>query len=88
MKLLQNWSPEALHLFLILLEKNFENFLEEVSGRLNVFIISKRQFSLSSKFYDRNQTLQAEAISNIVRIDWPDWLALYQFLKVINYICG
>ena len=31
--------------------------------------------------------LQAETISNIVRIDWPDWLALYQFLKVINYIC-
>jgi len=27
--------------------------------------------------------LQAETISNIVRIDWPDWLVLYQFLTVI-----
>jgi len=35
--------------------------------------ISKRQSSLSNKFYDRNRTLQAEAISDIVRIDWPDW---------------
>jgi len=60
--------------------------LEKVSGRSNVFIISKRQSSLSNKFYDRNQTLQAEVISDIVRIDWPDWLALYQFFIVINYI--
>ena len=62
--------------------------MEKVSGRSNVFIISKRQSSLSNKFYDRNQTLQAEVISDIVRIDWPDWLALYQFFIVINYISG
>jgi len=43
--------------------------LEKLSGRFNVFIISKRQSSLSNKFYNRNRTLQAEAISNIVRID-------------------
>jgi len=43
--------------------------------------------SLSNKFYDRNQTFQAEAISDIIRIDWPDWLVLYQFFIVINYIC-
>jgi len=52
-----------------LLEKSFENFLEKLSGRSNVLIISKRQSSLSNKFYDRNQTLQAEVITNIVRID-------------------
>jgi len=68
-KLLKNRSPVARHLFLILLEKSLENFLEELSERSNVFIISKRQFSLSNKFYDRNQTLQAEAVSIIVRID-------------------
>ena len=51
--------------------------MEKVSGRSNVFIISKRQSSLSNKFYDRSQTLQAEAIYYIVRIDWPDWLVLY-----------
>jgi len=55
-----------------LLEKSFEFFLEKASGRSNVFIISKCQSSLSNKFYDRNQTLQAEAISIIVRIDGPD----------------
>jgi len=43
--------------------------LEKLSGRSNVFIISKRQSSLSHKFYDRNQTLQEEAISDTVRID-------------------
>jgi len=69
-KLLQNRSPEASHLFLkFCLKKVLKIFLEEVSGRSNVFIISKRQSSLNKKFYDRNQTLQAEAISNIVRID-------------------
>jgi len=52
-----------------LLENSFENFLEKASGRSNVFIVSKCQFSLSNKFYDRNQTLQAEEISDIVRID-------------------
>jgi len=52
-----------------LLENSFENFLEKLSGRFNVFIISKRQSSLNHKFYDRNQTLQVEAVSNIVRID-------------------
>jgi len=70
-KLLQNWSPEASHLrfILIMLEKSFENFFEKLFGRSNVFIISKRQSSLSNKFCDRNQRLQAEAISDIVRID-------------------
>ena len=57
--------------------------MEKLSGRYNVFIISKRQSSFNNKFYDRNQTLQAEAISDIVRIDWPDWLVLYQFFIVI-----
>ena len=55
--------------FFYLLEISFENFLEKSSGRSNVFIISKYQSSLSNKFYDKNQTLQAEAISNTVRID-------------------
>jgi len=45
-----------------LLEKSFEYFFGKVSGRSNVFIISERQSSFSNKFYDRNQTLQAEAI--------------------------
>jgi len=61
--------------------------LKKLSGRSNVFIISKRHSSLSNKFYDRNQTLQAEAISNIVRIDWPDWLVVHQFFMVMSYIC-
>jgi len=52
-----------------LLEQSFENFLENLSGPTSVFIISKRQSSFSNKFYDRNQTLQAEAISDTVRID-------------------
>jgi len=52
-----------------LLEKSFEIFLEKLSERSNAFIIFKRQFSLSNKFYDRNQTLQAEAIYDTVRID-------------------
>jgi len=68
-KLLQNQSLEASHLFKYLLEISFENLLEKLSGRSNVFIISKRQSSPSNKFYDRNQRLQAEAISDIVRID-------------------
>jgi len=40
-QLLQNQSLEASHLFLniYLLEKSFENFLEKLSGRSNVFII-------------------------------------------------
>ena len=33
--------------------------MEKLSGRSNVFIISKRQSSLSNKFYHRKQTLQA-----------------------------
>jgi len=45
------------------------NIFEKLSGRFNVFIISKGQSSLSIKFYNRNQTLQAEAISDIARID-------------------
>jgi len=68
-------------------EKCRENFLEKLSGRSNAFIISKPQSSLSNKFYDRNETLQAEAIYDIVRIDGPDWLVLYLFFRVFNYIC-
>jgi len=68
-KLLPNQSLEASHLFFYLLENTFENFLEKASGRSNVFIISKWHTSLSNKFYGSNQTLQAEAISDIVRID-------------------
>jgi len=41
---------------------------EKTSGRSNVSIISKRQYSLNKKFYDRNHTF-AEAMSNIVGID-------------------
>jgi len=58
--------------------------LEKLSGRSNVVIISKRHSSLSNKFYDRNHTLRVEAVSSIVRIDWPDWLVLYQFFIAIN----
>jgi len=54
--------------------------LETLSGRSNVLIISERQSSVSNKFYGRNQTLQAEAISDVVRTDWPDWI--YQFVVV------
>jgi len=62
-KLLQNRSPEASHLLF------FEILLKKLSGRSKVFIIFKRQSSLSNKFYDRDQTLQAEAIPDVVRID-------------------
>jgi len=60
---LQNRSPEVSHLlcFEILLEK----ILEKISGRSNIFIISKRQYSLGNTFYDGNQTLKAEAILNM-----------------------
>ena len=61
--------------------------MEKLSGQSNVFIISNRQSSLSNKLYDRNEMVQAEAISDIVRIDWPNWLFLYHFFMVINYIC-
>jgi len=69
-KLLQNHWLESSHLlsFHICLQ-SFENLLERLSGRSNVFIISELQSSLSNKFYDRKQTLQVEAISDIVRID-------------------
>jgi len=63
--------------FNICLKKAYENFFEKLSGWSNVFIIFKRQSSSSNKIYNRNQTLQAEAISNNFRIDWPDWLVLY-----------
>jgi len=69
-----------------LLGNSFEIKKKKLSGPSNVFIISKRQSSLNNKSYDKNQTLQAEAISNIVRIDRPDWLALDQFFIVSNYI--
>jgi len=52
-----------------LLEKSVEDIFEKRFGRSNVFIISKRKSKLSNKFYDRNQTLQEEAIFDIVRID-------------------
>jgi len=70
-KLLQYRSPEASHLlfFEIVLETVLKIFLKKLSGRFNVFIISKRQSSLRNKFYDRNHRLHAEAISNIVGID-------------------
>jgi len=71
-KLLQNQSLEASHLLLfnICLKKFFFFFfLEKLSGRSNVFIISKHQSSLSNKFHDGKQTLQAEAIPDIVRIE-------------------
>jgi len=64
----------------------FENFLEKVSERSIVFITFKRQSSLSNKFYDRNQKLQAEAICDSIPVDWPEWLVLYQFFIVINLI--
>jgi len=51
------------------LKNSFEKCLEKLSGRSSVFIISKRQSSLSNKFYDRNQMLLAEAISDSVPID-------------------
>jgi len=53
-KLLQNRSPEASYfLFLKFCVKN-------VSGRSNVFIISKRQSSLSNKFYNRNERCRSD----------------------------
>jgi len=55
--------------FQYLLEKNSKNFLEKLFGQSNVSIISKCRSSLSNKFYDRNQTLQTEAISDFVSID-------------------
>ena len=46
------------------------------SSSLNASSISAINFTTESK------TLRAEAISNIVRVDWGDWLALYQFFMV------
>jgi len=87
-KLLQNKTLEGSHLlFSNIRFKQVLKFLEKNSGRSNVFIISTRQSSLSNKFCDKNQTLQTEVISDIVRIDGPDWLVLYQIFIVINYIC-
>jgi len=51
----------------MLLERSFEIFLEILSGRYKVFIISKRQSLLSEKFYDRYQMLREGAISNIIQ---------------------
>jgi len=56
-------------LFEILLQKRCENVLKNLSGGSNVFIICKRQSSLSNKFYNRNQ---AEAISDVFRFGWAD----------------
>ena len=61
--------------------------MKKASRQSNDFIICKRQSSASNKFYDRNQMLQTKVIFSIVRIIWPEWLALYQFFIVINYIC-
>jgi len=61
-KLLQSRPPEAASSF-------FEILLEKVSGRSNIFIISKRHSSLRKKFYDRKQALQAETIYDIIRTD-------------------
>jgi len=52
--------------FNICLKKVLKIFWKNVSVRTSVFIISKRQFSISNKLYE---TLQAEAISDVVRID-------------------
>jgi len=70
--------------FEILLQKGFENFLKKLFGGSNVFIIFKRQSSFSNKFYNRNQ---ADAISDVLGFGWPNWIVLYQFFIVINYIC-
>ena len=69
-KLLQNRSPEASQVLFLkfCFNKDLNNFLKKLSGRSNVFIFSKFQSSLSNKFYDRNQTLQTEAIFIIFRI--------------------
>ena len=86
-KLLQNQSLEAWYLlFLIFAWKKLWKNFGKTFGQSNIFVISKRQSSLSNKFYDKNQTLQAEAISDIFRIDLSDWLILYQFFIVINYV--
>jgi len=73
-----------------LLENSFEKFFGESFWAIQRFhhllqtpILAQR----GNKFYDRNQTLQAEAISDIVRIDLSDWLVLYHFFIMINYIC-
>jgi len=81
LKLLQNQSLEASPLLFL----SFENFLEKLSGRSNVFIISKRHSSLNNQFYDRNQTLQAEEISDIGCIDLTVYFCIIS--SVINYIC-
>jgi len=62
-KLLQNRSPEA-SFFLVL-----KFCLKKVTGRTNVFIISKRQFSISNKFYDRILTLQKQFPTLLALID-------------------
>jgi len=51
------------HFFEILLEKGFWAI-----QRFHHLIISERQFSVSNKFYDRNQTLLT------VWTAWPDGL--------------
>jgi len=53
-KLLQNRSPEA-SCFLFL-----KFCLKKVSGRSNIFLISKRQSSLSNKFYDKKQNCRSD----------------------------
>ena len=57
----------------------FEILLEKSFGKLFVksYWAIQRLSSLSNKFYDRNQMMQADVISNIARIDWPDWLVPY-----------
>jgi len=50
----------------------FEILLEKVPERSNAFIISKRQSSLSNKFYDRNQRLQKRFKIVFALIDLTD----------------
>jgi len=69
-------------------KKVLKIFSKNFLGDPTFFIISKRQSFLSNKFYDRNQTLQTQAISAIVRIDWPDWLVLLSILHTSATKCN
>jgi len=66
-KQLQNQTSHFLFLFISL--KKFQNLFVKIFWPIQRFIMSKRQSSLRNIFYDRNQTLQAEVISDIVGID-------------------
>jgi len=67
-KVLQNRSPEALHLDFLksCWLKFLKIIMQKYSGRPNVFITSsKSHSSLSNKFYFRNQKLQTERFSRL-----------------------